>query len=115
VRQLAGRLRLLHGFSPSEPLPAFDVPQLLDTASLDSPLEPTLQALDQVQTLDHIDPVVAMRLKVLIRDLAGSLEQFPTMGNPDHRLVGTLEGSSHLDRIESTIDLSATKAPQLFL
>ncbi|MEL7207857.1 MAG: aminoglycoside phosphotransferase family protein, partial [Actinomycetota bacterium] len=80
IRQLARRLKALHGFSPNEPLPEFEVPQLLDTSSLGSPVQPTLEALDAAQELPEVDPVVAVQLKVLVRDLEGALDQFPVMG-----------------------------------
>lgn len=80
IRQLADRLRVLHNVSPSEPLPEFDVPQLLDPSSLDSPVEPTMLALSEAQELPEVDPVMAVQLKVMVRDLAGALDQFPVMG-----------------------------------
>jgi aminoglycoside phosphotransferase (APT) family kinase protein len=80
IRQLADRLRLLHSFSVAEPLPEFGAPQLLDTSTPGSPVEPVLQALDSAQELPEIDPVVAVQLKVLVRDLASALDQFPVMG-----------------------------------
>jgi len=80
IRQLADRVRLLHDFATPEPLPELGAPQLLDTTSLGSPVEPLLQALDIVQELPEIDPVMALQLKVLIRDLSSALDQFPVMG-----------------------------------
>jgi aminoglycoside phosphotransferase (APT) family kinase protein len=80
IRQLAERIRRLHGFASPEPLPEFGAPQLLDTSSMGSPVEPTLHALDRAQQLPEVDPVVAVRLKVLVRDLAGALDRFPVMG-----------------------------------
>jgi Ser/Thr protein kinase RdoA (MazF antagonist) len=108
IRQLADRLRLLHAFTTAEPLPEFDAPQLLDTTTLGSPVEPVLEALDVAQELPEIDPVVAVQLKVLVRDLAGTLDQFPLMG----MIHGDLHFENVLwyrDEITAVIDFEYTR------
>ena len=109
IRQLADRLRALHGFSTTEPLPEFSAPQLLDTTALDSPVEPLLQALDDAQELPEVDPVVAVQLKVLVRDLVSALDQFPSMG----MIHGDLHFENVLwyrDEITAVIDFEYTRA-----
>ena len=108
IRQLADRVRLLHDFATPEPLPELGAPQLLDTTSLGSPVEPLLQALDIVQELPEIDPVMALQLKVLIRDLSSALDQFPVMG----MIHGDLHFENVLwyrDEITALIDFEYTR------
>jgi len=80
VRQVSDRLRHLHGFVPREPLPPLNGPQLLDTTSLSAPTSDLLHALDLLQELPHVDPVVALQAKMLVRFDEPALDPSPSSG-----------------------------------
>jgi hygromycin-B 7''-O-kinase len=80
IRQLSARLRHLHGFISREPLPPLSGPQLLDTATMAASTAALLHALDQLQELPHVDPVVALQAKMLVRYNEPALDHYPASG-----------------------------------
>lgn len=75
VSDLAYRLRHLHQWVCPEPIPAIDSPQLLDSSE-DHPVERVVAALSRAQDLDHVDPVMILEAKAIVRDTAGTLDPF---------------------------------------
>jgi len=78
VAQIADRLRLLHGWVCPETLPELDSPQLLQGDCDRGATEPLLDALDLVQDLEHVDPVMVVAAKAIVREAAPALEPLDT-------------------------------------
>lgn len=77
VADLAYRLRHLHQWVCPEPIPAIESPQLLDAAA-EHPVERVVDALSRAQDLEHVDPVMILEAKAIVRDSAPALTPFDT-------------------------------------
>ncbi len=91
VSQLADRLRTLHTFELGEPLPEVATPHLLASSAGPGSLDRLLTGLDHAQTMDHIDPVVVVQAKTLVRDSIAALDPVPSQ-----RLI---HGDIHFENI----------------
>jgi hygromycin-B 7''-O-kinase len=75
VSNLAFRLRHLHQWVCPEPIPSIESPQLLDSSER-HPVERVVSALSRAQDLEHVDPVMILEAKAIVRDSASALEPF---------------------------------------
>jgi aminoglycoside phosphotransferase len=74
IRQLAERLRVLHQYELGEPLPEIATPQLLASSAGPGSVERLLSALELAQDLEHVDPVMIVRAKHLVRECLPALD-----------------------------------------
>lgn len=77
IRQLAERLQQLHGYVLREPLPEVAIPQLLASSAGPGSVDRLMSGLDAAQDLDHVDPVLVLRAKTLVRESLAALDPVP--------------------------------------
>ena len=77
IRQLAAKLRGLHELAPVEPLPEIATPQLLASSAGPGSVERLMSGLDVAQDLEHVDPVLIVRAKMLVRESLSALDPVP--------------------------------------
>jgi hypothetical protein len=77
ITQLADRLRTLHTFELGAPVPDVATAHLLAASAGPGSLDRLLTGLDHAQTLDHVDPVLILRAKMLVRDTLAALDPVP--------------------------------------
>jgi len=84
VRQLAGILKSLHRFVCPTDLPEIDTPQLLGGHGFRA-VDPLLAALDQAESLDHVDRHLIDETRQLVLDTCAVIEPFdvPTLVHGD--------------------------------
>lgn len=77
IRQLAERLRQVHGYVLGEPLPEVSSPQLLASSAGPGSIERVMSGLDAAQDLDHVDPVLILQAKHLVRECLSAIDPVP--------------------------------------
>jgi aminoglycoside phosphotransferase (APT) family kinase protein len=77
VAQLAERLRLLHGWHLTEPLPEIASPHLLASSAGPGSIDRIMSGLEVAQDLEHVDPVLIVRAKNLVRESLAALDPVP--------------------------------------
>ena len=77
IGQLAERLQQLHGYVLREPLPEVAIPQLLASSAGPGSVDRLMSGLDAAQDLDHVDPVLVLRAKTLVRESLAALDPVP--------------------------------------
>jgi hygromycin-B 7''-O-kinase len=91
IRQLAERLQQLHAYVLGESLPEVATPQLLASSAGPGSVDRLMSGLDAAQDLDHVDPVLILRAKTLVRESLAALDPVP---------AGTLiHGDIHFENI----------------
>ncbi len=91
IEQLAQKLKMLHRYELSEPLPEIATPHMLASSAGPGSVERLMSGLDVVQDLEHVDPVLVLRAKMLVRESLASLDPVP---------AGTLiHGDIHFENI----------------
>jgi aminoglycoside phosphotransferase (APT) family kinase protein len=75
VRQLAGKLRVLHSTRTPRGLPALDAPQLLEAGSF-TPIARLERSLAQVRDLPHVDRGLVDAIAMLVHELAPTIMPF---------------------------------------
>jgi aminoglycoside phosphotransferase (APT) family kinase protein len=91
INQLAVRLRQLHGYVLDEALPEISTPQLLASSAGPGSFDRLVNGLDAIQDLEHVDPVLVLRAKTLVRESLAALDPVP---------AGTLiHGDIHFENI----------------
>jgi aminoglycoside phosphotransferase (APT) family kinase protein len=75
VRQLAGKLRVLHSTRTPAGLPQLEAPQLLDAGGV-APILPLRRALARVRTLPFVDGHIVDAIESLVQDLATTIMPF---------------------------------------
>jgi aminoglycoside phosphotransferase len=74
IEQLGERLQRLHAFVLREPLPEIADPQLVASSAGPSSVERLLDALERAQGLEHVDPLLVLRAKTLVRETLSALD-----------------------------------------
>jgi aminoglycoside phosphotransferase (APT) family kinase protein len=77
IRQLAERLQQLHAYVLGESLPEVATPQLLASSAGPGSVDRLMSGLDAAQDLDHVDPVLILRAKTLVRENLAALDPVP--------------------------------------
>jgi aminoglycoside phosphotransferase (APT) family kinase protein len=75
VRQLSGKLRVLHMTRTPHGLPPLDAPQLLEAGGV-APALPLLRSLERVRTLPFVEASVVSSLESMVHDLAPAIMPF---------------------------------------
>ena len=77
IHQLAERLQQLHRYQLAESLPEVATPQLLASSAGPGSLDRLMDGLDAAQDLGHVDPVLILRAKTLVRESLSALHPVP--------------------------------------
>ena len=77
IHQLAEKLQSIHAYELGEPLPEVSTPQLLASSAGPGSVDRLMHALDVVQDLEHIDPVLIVRAKMLVRESLDAIDPTP--------------------------------------
>jgi hygromycin-B 7''-O-kinase len=77
IHQLAERLQQLHRYQLREALPEVATPQLLASSAGPGSVDRLMDGLDAAQDLDHVDPVLILRAKTLVRESLSALDPVP--------------------------------------
>ncbi len=98
VRQLSDRLRLLHGYRLNEPLPEIASPHLLASSAGPGSVDRIMSGLEVAQDLDHVDPVLIVRAKNLVRESLAALDPVPatTLIHGDIHFENVLWDGEHI-------------------
>jgi aminoglycoside phosphotransferase (APT) family kinase protein len=77
IHQLAEKLKGIHAYRLGEPLPEVATPQLLASSAGPGSVDRLMSGLDAAQDMEHIDPVLIVRAKMLVRESLASLDPVP--------------------------------------
>jgi len=116
ITQLAERLQQLHAYVLNESLPEVATPQLFASSAGPGSFDRLMCGLDAAQDLEHIDPVLILRAKTLVRENLAALDPVPaeTLIHGDIHFENVLWDG---ERITGLLDFewARTAAPDLEL
>ncbi len=116
ISQLAERLRQLHGYVLGESLPEVASPQLLASSAGPGSVDRLMSGLDAAQDLEHVDPVLILQAKTLVRESLVALDPVPaaTLIHGDIHFENILWDGEHITGLLD-FEWARTAAPDLEL